>query len=225
MTLYYHPISTASRAVMLMAAEEGISLDYRLVDLFIGAQKHPKYAAINPSQQVPLLDDDGFRLSESSAILKYLADKTGSSTYPQELQPRARVNEMMDWFNTGLFRELGHGAIYPQTLPEHHREDPAAQAAHLAWGCEKARRWLTILDQAMLGARQRYLCGKELTIADYLGISMITLGEVPRFDYSPWPNILRWITTMKQLAHWQQANKGFYAYFVAPYKGTAFVEL
>lgn len=97
MKLYYHPVSTTSRPIMLLAADDGIALDYEVVDLFTGAHLQPQYSGINPSQQVPLLEDDGFRLSESSAILKYLAEKTGSPTYPRDIRERARINEVMDW--------------------------------------------------------------------------------------------------------------------------------
>jgi glutathione S-transferase len=224
MKLYYHPVSTTSRPILLLAADEGIAMDYEVVDLFSGAHMQPGYAGINPSQQVPVLEDGDFRLTESSAILKYLAEKTGSATYPKDLRQRARVNEMMDWFNTGLYRELGYGAIYPQTLPNYKREDAAVQAAHLDWGCEKARRWLTILDRDMLGTKT-YLCGEQLTIADYLGVAMITLGEVPRFDYSKWKNVSRWIATMKARPNWAKVNEAFYAHFVAPYKDAPFVTL
>ncbi len=224
MKLYYHPTSTTSRPIMLLAAEEGITLDYQLVDLFAGAHLQAHYTRINPSQQVPLLEDGDFRLSESSAILKYVAEKTGSAAYPKDLRQRARVNEMMDWLNTGLLRELGYGSVYPQTLPHHKRKEEAVQAAHLAWGCERARRWLTILDRDLLGV-QPFLCGSRLTIADYLGACIVTIGEVTRFDYSPWKNLTRWIATMKARPAWGDVNEGFYSGFVAPYKDAAFVGL
>jgi glutathione S-transferase len=224
MKLYYHPVSTSSRPIMLLAADEGIELDYELVDLFTGAHLQPPFSAINPSQQVPVLEDGDFRLTESSAILKYLAEKTGSEAYPKDSRQRARVNERMDWFNTGLYRELGYGAIYPQTLPHHKREHAVVQAAHLAWGCEKARRWLTILDRDIVGSNS-YVCGDQITLADYLGIGMITLGEVTRFDYSAWTNLSRWIATMKARPTWGKVNEGFYAFFVEPYKDAPFVTL
>ncbi|NLD53657.1 MAG: glutathione S-transferase family protein [Burkholderiaceae bacterium] len=222
MKLYYHPVSTTSRPIMLLAADEGIELDYRLVDLFTGAHLAPDYACINPCQQVPLLEDGEFRLSESSAILKYLAEKAGSAAYPTDLRQRARVNEMMDWFNTGLLRELGYGSVYPQTLPHHKRGDAAVQAAHLAWSGERARRWLSILDRDLIGTRT-FLCGTRLTIADYLGACIVTLGDVTRLDYSPWKNVSRWIATMKARPSWDEVNEGFYTGFVQPCREMAFV--
>ena len=78
MKLYYHPISTTSRPLMLFAAEAGIPLEMQVVDLFTGEHVKPPYEAINPNRLVPVLEDGAFRLTESSAILKYLADKTNS---------------------------------------------------------------------------------------------------------------------------------------------------
>ncbi len=224
MKLYFHPVSTTSRPIMLLAADDGIELDYEVVDLFTGAHQQPTYTDINPSQQVPVLEDDGLRLTESSAILKYLAEKSGSKSYPSDLRQRARVNEIMDWFNTGLYRELGYGVIYPQTLPNYKREDAAVQAAHIAWGREKARRWLGILDKDIIGANA-HVCGNQLTIADYLGIGMLSLGEVIHLDYSEWKNVSRWISTMKARPTWGKVNEGFYTYFVGPYKDASFERL
>jgi len=100
MKLYYHPVSTTSRPVWLFIAENGIDCELKVVDLMKGEHYQPEYVAINPNRMVPVLEDGDFRLTESSAILKYLAEKTGSSTYPKELRLRAKVNEMMDWINT-----------------------------------------------------------------------------------------------------------------------------
>ncbi len=224
MKLYYHPVSTTSRPIMLLAADENIALEYEVVDLLTGAHFLDPFSNINPCQQVPVLEDDGFRLTESSAILKYLAEKVGSPSYPTDLRERARVNERMDWFNTGFYRELGYGVIYPQVLPNYRREDAAAQAAHLAWGCRKARRWLDILDQHILGPND-FVCGSKISVADYLGVGMLTLGEVTRFEYAEWQNVARWIATMKARPHWNEVNEIFYAHFVAPYKAAEFVSI
>ena len=93
MKLYYHPVSNTSRPIMLFAADANIDLEYKLVDLFTGEHVQPAYSEINPSKLVPVLEDGDFRLTEASAILKYLAEKTGSAAYPKDLQKRARVNE------------------------------------------------------------------------------------------------------------------------------------
>lgn len=222
MKIYYHPVSTTSRSVMLFAAESGLDIDFKVVDLFTGEHLQPAYAAINPNCQVPVLEDGDFRLTESSAILKYLADKTGSPAYPSAPRKRARVNEMMDWFNTGLYRDLGYGLIYPQVLPNYRRPDDKVQAGTLAWGRDKARGWLKILDENLIGPHNDFLCGEQITIADYLGAAMLTLGEVIRLDYSAYRNVTRWLDNMKARPSWPKVNEAFYAHFVAPFKDTPF---
>ena len=56
-----------------------------MVDILTGAHHREPYSTMHPNRLVPLLEDGDFRLSESSAILKYLADKPDSPTYPKDL--------------------------------------------------------------------------------------------------------------------------------------------
>src|SRR5262249_10034928 len=127
MKLYMHPISTVSRPVMFFAADEGISLEPQIVDLMKGEHMQPAYAEINPSCAVPTLEDGSFRLTECSAILKYLADVKGSAAYPKDLKLRARVNELMDWLNTGFYRSFGYGVCYAQLMDHHKNADANGQ--------------------------------------------------------------------------------------------------
>ena len=173
MKFFYHPVSTTCRPILLFAAESRIELELQLVDLFKGEHLGEPYAAVNPSRQVPVLEDGDFRLTESSAILKYLADKIDSPAYPKDLKKRARVNERMDWFNTGLYRDLGYGLIYPQVLPHLKRADEKVQAAIIAWSREKSRNWLKILDENLIGPRNTFVCGDAITLADYLGAAYL----------------------------------------------------
>ena len=84
MKLYYHPASTTSRIVMLCVAEEKIDVEYQVVDLFTGEHMKPPYAEKNPSCLVPMIEDGDFRMTESSTIIKYLAEK--------ELQSLGAIN-------------------------------------------------------------------------------------------------------------------------------------
>ena len=103
MKLYMHPVSTACRPVRLFCKENGLAMEEEVVDLLTGGQHKEPYASLNPNRQVPMLEDDGFRLTEGSAILKYLAEKYQLPSYPSDLKKRAKINEVMDWLNTGFF--------------------------------------------------------------------------------------------------------------------------
>ena len=166
MKIHYHPASTTSRPLMLFAAEAGIDAEFEVVDLFTGAHFQPAFEEINPSRLVPVLEDGDFRLTESSAILKYLAEKVASPAYPTELRARARVNERMDWINTQLGRDFVYCLVYPQIFPMHKRGDAAVQAATLAWSRERAQAWMKVLNDNIIGPN-KFLCGDRITIADY----------------------------------------------------------
>jgi glutathione S-transferase len=210
MKLYMHPVSMTSRPVRLFIAENKIPVEEVLVDVMTGEHLKPPYAALNPNCLVPMIEDGDLRLTESSAILKYLADKIGSPAYPKELKARAKVNEMMDWINSNFYRDWGYNLCYPQLFPHLKRRSEEAQSATIEVGQQNARRWLKILNDHWIGPNRRYLCGNEITIADYFGAGIVTLGEVVRCDFSAYPNIQRWLANMKKLPNWEPVNEAFY---------------
>lgn len=207
--LYYHPISTTSRPILMFAAEHELPLELRMIDLMAGEQQGPAFSAINPNQTVPLLEHGSFRLTESSAILKYLADLIDSPTYPKDAQKRAKVNEAMDWFQTQLSRELAYGLVYPQIFPHFRRSTSEAQTAALEWSLPRVQRLLSIFNESMLKADQPFVLGADVSLADYLGLGLFTVGEAAKLDYSAWPRITRWLQTMKSRPAYLQTHGAF----------------
>jgi glutathione S-transferase len=211
MKLYYHPVSTTSRPVLLYIQENNLKVDTQVVDLMKGEHVQPPYAAMNPSKLVPMLEDGDWRLTESSAILKYLADKFELPSYPKDLRTRARVNERMDWINTQLCRDLAYGLVYPQIFPFHKRPTDEHQKGQLAWAQERAKSWMKILDQSLIG-NQPYLAGDKITIADYFASSFVSLAEFIRADFGPYPNLKAWYGRMKGLKTWNKVHEVFYGF-------------
>lgn len=207
--------------IMMLAAEDGIELDYQAVDLMTGEHLKPEYRAVNPNCLVPTLDDDGFRLTESGAIIRYLADKTASAAYPKDLRTRARVDEAIEWFFSNFYKDHGYGLVYPQLFPHHKRSSEAAHAGAVAWGKERARHWLGILDKDIIGPDRKFLCGDKVSIADYVGAEMVTLGELVHCKYEDYPNVRRWIGNMKSLEHWAEVHEVFEG-FAASLRGKEF---
>jgi len=193
-------------------ADNGLDVEEQIVDLMQGEHLQEPYAALNPNKLVPLLEDGDFRLTESSAILKYLADKFDLPSYPKDLQRRAKVNEMMDWFNTNFYRDYGYGLCYPQLFPHHKRATEELQSGTLDWAKERVAGWLGILNDHLIGPDKQYLCGDEITIADYFGVCLLTLGEILRFDFSAYPNVARWLGNMKKLDAWEAVNEALYGF-------------
>jgi glutathione S-transferase len=97
MLLYNHPVSSNALKVRFLLAELGLSYDRHEVPM---ARPRPaEYVALNPMTGIPTLDDDGFILTESNAILRYLAlREKREDLYPTEPRGHAQVNELLDRF-------------------------------------------------------------------------------------------------------------------------------
>jgi len=211
MKLYMNPVSNASRPVLLYVHEKKIPVTEVVVDLMKGEHYQEPYVSLNPSRLVPMLEDGDLRLTESAAILRYLAGKFDHPEYPKDLKARAKVDEALDWFNTQFYRDFGYGLAYPQVFPNHKREDKAHHDGVITWGKERAQYWFKVLDSHFIGTHQ-YVTGDKITIADYFGVSLVTIGELIKCDFSKYPNVSRWIGNMKKLSAWNRVNETFYGF-------------
>lgn len=207
MRLYMHPASNTSRPILHYIADNNLDIEEYAMDLMNGEHHQEPYISLNPNRLVPTLIDGDFILTESSAILKYLADKFDLPTYPKDLKARAKVNEIMDWFNTGFYRDYGYGVVYPQIFPHHKRPSDEVQTGTIAWGKERTRNWLKVLNDHWLGNDNKYLVGDELTIADYFGAALLTCGEPIRTEFKDYPNIRRWLERVQSLPNWAKVNQ------------------
>ena len=114
--LYVDMMSQPSRACAYFVQLCGLPVEIRAVNLGKREHKAPGYLAMNPLGQVPCLREaDGFALPESSAILKYLADRhrrrVADHWYPVDLRSRARVNAALDWYH-GTIRKGAAGVTW-----------------------------------------------------------------------------------------------------------------
>ncbi len=207
MKLYMHPASTASRPVRLLIAEKKLPVEEHVVDILTGAHHKEPYSTMNPNRMVPWLEDGDLKLTESSAILKYLASKFELPEYPKDLKKRAKVDEAMDWFNTQFYRDYGYGLAYPQMFPHHKRPTSEVQSGTIDWAKERAQGWLTLLDQHWIGPKKAFVCGDQITIADYFGACIVTVGYVIRYDFSKYPNVQRWLANVEKLGAWKQTSE------------------
>jgi glutathione S-transferase len=125
-----------------------------------GKNHEPAYLALNPNGRVPTINDDGFILWESNAIVRYLSAKHGMGTlYPTELHSRADADRWMDWQQTTLrtpMRTLSRALQTPAPEPvETAQLESAKKDAGDAW---------KILDAQL--AKQAFVAGMSLTMAD-----------------------------------------------------------
>ena len=150
--------------VMWCVGELGIA--HRRIDAggAFGVTDRPEYLAMNPNGRVPTIDDDGFILWESNAIIRYLAEKYGAGTLcAADLEGRADADRWMTWQSATMgpnMRALGL-ATYRST-PEQRDPETIARLVGIAAG-----HW-SILD--------RHLAGRDYVTGDAFSMGDIPLG-------------------------------------------------
>lgn len=162
MKVYGHPMSTCTRKVLTVLAEKGHTAEFVLVDLMKGEQKQPSHMARNPFGVVPVLEDDGFSLYESRAIIRYLDEKLGgTSLTPSDLHERARMNQWISieqsYLSSPAVKILRQRVMNPmmgQTCDE-----SAVTAAK-----NEVAKVLDIAEETL--AKQEYLAGGSFSLAD-----------------------------------------------------------
>ncbi len=209
MKLYCDPVSTTCRPILLLIHETGLDVDLEIVSLLAEDHHGEAFRAVNPLCCVPALDDGNLRLTQSTAILTYLADLAATPLYPTDLKARAVVNSRLAWVMSDFAPVYLHQHVYPQLFPNYRRPTEVGQDVTLTWGLERAREYLDYLDSHVLGATP-YLCGDVMTLADLQAACVITAGEWTGFDISQWPNIAGWLTRMMALPSWAEVNAAFY---------------
>ncbi|KAJ9471251.1 Glutathione S-transferase T3 [Diplonema papillatum] len=159
--------------------------------------RSPEYLEKYPSGTIPAIDDDGFCLSESNAILPYLCDKNGwSDMYPKDLKLRARCDQFLHWYHRSV-REASISYLSPLL-----RADMKFSKSFLAAGRANVVTAVGIIESHYLGATQ-FLVYDHPTVADLQAFSeleQLRLGEI--FDFSPYPNTRKWMDRMAALPHY-----------------------
>ncbi|XP_006048174.1 glutathione S-transferase theta-1 isoform X3 [Bubalus kerabau] len=168
--LYLDLLSQPCRAIYIFAKKNRIPFELRTVDLRKGQHLSDAFAQVNPLQKVPVLKDGDFILTESVAILLYLARKykVPDHWYPQDLQACARVDEYLAWQHTALrrncLRALWHKVMLPVFLGE--PVSPEMLATTLA----ELDMALQVLEGKFLQDKA-FLTGPHISLADLVAIT------------------------------------------------------
>jgi glutathione S-transferase len=190
MRLYDHHDSGNGYKVRLMLALLERSYELVEVDILQGGSRTPAFLAMNPNGRIPLLElDDGRYLSESNAIIDYLAQ--GTPYYPTDPWQRAKV---LEW---QFFEQYSHEP-YIATLRFWVRHlDLTGIRAELAKDKRKGGDAALALMDAHL-AKHAFLAGDAFTVADISLFAYTHVADQAGFELARYPNVQRWIASVRE---------------------------
>jgi glutathione S-transferase len=178
--------SSNVQKVLWCCAELSIPFEREDVGGPFGRNDQPEYLRLNPNGLVPTIDEDGFILWESNAIVRYLSAKHGVGTlWPRDIAVRADADRWMDWQQTTvgppmgiLFRALLKSP--PDDIPRS-EVDAALKKAGSVW---------RILDTHLM--QRSFVAGSDLTIGDIaLGNAIHRWFKLP-LERPELPHLAQW---------------------------------
>lgn len=188
-TLYHFPLSGHSHRAELMVSLLGLDPKIQFVDLAKGEQKKPEFLAINAFGQVPVIDDNGVIVADSTAILVYLAKKYDPSGrwLPNDPEGAAQVQR---WLSAAS------GAIYL---------GPARARLITVFGAgfdpkdtiQRAHDALHVIDQHLNG--REFLATDHATIADVAAYSYIAHAPEGNVSLDEYANVQAWLARIENL--------------------------
>nr|XP_019959738.1 PREDICTED: glutathione S-transferase theta-3-like [Paralichthys olivaceus] len=200
MELYLDLISQPCRSVFLFAKAVGIPFEFKVVDLASGQQYSEEFGKVSVIRRIPVMKDGSFILTESVAILKYLAQKYSSSVadhwYPAGLQQRARVNEYLSWQHMNL---RAHGskvfllrALFPIIMGSEVPKDKMDAAI------EDLTQSLNLLEEKFL-QNKPFIVGDKISVADLVAVVEIMQPVGTGLDvFEGRPKLIAWRERVKK---------------------------
>jgi glutathione S-transferase len=178
--------SANSRAlrVLWMAGELGIAYEHKDWLPRAPETRTPEFFSLNPNYRVPVIDDDGFVLSESMAINFYLAKKHNSPLYPADPRHEALALQWSLWETDRLDRQIVNYVRHTKALPEAERKPEVAAAAF-----KEVAPALDVLETAL--GRSEWLAGPAFSVAD-LNVAG-ALYRALTIDLGKWPHVDAWL--------------------------------
>jgi len=198
--LYDSKVSPYARKVRLLAAELDIPIEKIAVDFQKGEPQKPEYLAMNPNGKVPVIDDDGFVLWESIAILKYLASKK-QKLLPKNARAMAEADQWMFWWAN--HPEPAIELLLYELVLKPYFGKPGQDASIMQEARDLLNRYLPVLDKHL--ASMEYVMG-ELSVADFAIAPPLELSHRRlNVDLAKYPGITAWLARLQTKPYWKTA--------------------
>jgi glutathione S-transferase len=198
MKLYGFPPSPNTWKVRAVAAQLGIPLDLAFVDLT--KPRTPDYLALNPAGRTPTLVDGDFTLTESNAIMQYLASRVPSTLWPDDARSRADITRWQSWQLAHWGSECCQPLIFQRLVKKLLNLGPPDDAV-VAKGTEAFNREARMLDAHL--SKQPYLVGDAVTLADFAVAAQLFYAKEGELPLAPYAHVRDWFARVSALPAWR----------------------
>ena len=203
MKVYTHLASPNCVAVHALAGELGLELQREIVDLFEQANLNSGFLAIDPNGLVPTLEDDGYFLWETTAILQYLAATHGDSSWlPQDERARANVTRWQVW-GVAHWQPVLQTFIF-QNLFKRLRGLGDADPEIIAEAAPKLQKYAAILESSL--CEREWLCGDQISVADLTIGAYLIYSDPARIPLVLYPRLGAWWSRLRRRPAWVAAE-------------------
>ncbi len=201
LNLYSHPASPYGQKVQFLLEETGQPYKFHLMEGAKGDLKSESFRRLSPFALVPAIELGGFRLAESGAILRYLAQKWNlANLYPANLEDRAQVDMAMDYATLHVGRHVS--ALAWQLSWSQKRGFPVNQAV-VEESQQALLKHLPKLER-FLGEKSGFLFGPNLTLADISLMPFMSQTAEARLSLGDFPLIQGWIQRVSNRPAWRK---------------------
>ncbi|XP_006456337.1 hypothetical protein AGABI2DRAFT_195499 [Agaricus bisporus var. bisporus H97] len=204
--LYSHPRSPSGKIVSMVLYEKGTPFEFIKVDFATRQQKTPEYLAMNPFGVVPCIDDNGFILYESRAIARYLEENYpgGPGLIPSDPKQRALFDQASA-SEASNFDHYCSPLVFEAVVKKRLNLEPDPLLYKEL--SDNLNATLDVYDQIL--AKQKYIAGDSLTLADLYHIPVAVLLSYADIDITRGrPNVKRWFDEISSRPSWQKAKEG-----------------
>jgi glutathione S-transferase len=202
--IYGADLSAPANKVRFVANELGLEYDYIQISIRDGQNRTEEFLKLHPAGKVPVMDDDGFVLFESGAIIKYLAAKNNSSLFPDEPQKQALINQWMEFVAIHVNGAMGKVLFNRVFAPF---AKVAVDERSLEDGVKFLGKFLPVVDNQL--ANNTYLAGNELSLADMTLLATLDPAEVGQMDLTSYAHINKWRSALKQKDFYTKCYKEY----------------
>jgi len=207
LNIYGHFLSMPTNKVRLCVSYLGLPHDYHHVDLQKGEHQTPEYLAINPAGRVPAIDDDGFLLSQSDAICKYMCGLSGpSSFYPDDIHKQAKINQWIDFTTQHVLAAMGR-VFFNRVVAKLLGQEP--DEASVKTGMDMLARDLPMFEAKL--ARHDFVIGEKITLADITLAAALEPSEMCGVDLTPYKAITKWRAAIMEREFYKRVHARFAA--------------